>query len=1178
MKKRILMVLLVVALLVVAAAFTVQAEAPTPYDRTSTTQKCPHCNKVMSELTWTELTNDLTTFTTGAHYFVPEAGLTRTGSYWNINGRTFVILFEGTLTAKDGSQIFRFGMDKTYTTKAWLLGGEGGKITGTGTTSNGALIRVGAGGTVTIDGDLTIELSGSIAATKDTRGIIDVIGKLIMEDGTINGMTSTAADSVAQNGGAVYVFNSSSAKFTMNGGTITAGNIAGSGGAIYMATGTVELNGGTIETSANTGVDYGRAIMTSGGTLKIQDQAVVKETTTSTASLIYSSVNVEISGGHITGKVYVTSAGKLTISGNPVIDGTGVSVNNSTADITLGELTTTGDAPASIVLDVGDNSEGLALSVKNTDLTQDMAYCFDLDLVGRSVIAKDGVMYVTTREEHAKIMRFIADADGEVWAECPICKENVQWGAVTAATILAGANTNDNGSYTINASADSLTHFYFAEETVRLTTANRRIRLNGPQGHRTVCFNLNDATYSGANADGQMGMFLVSQNNTLNLMGDGTVIGNSGVENQQGSVKWIGGAAVDCRSKVNIYGGTYRSTATKPAISLFTNATGTDVREVNMYGGTIQGAEAADSGLYSAAVIVNSSTQKFNMYGGTITGGHATNGANVLVQNGTFNMEGGTITKGTATGNGGAVNVANTGTFNFKGGTISDCSANRGGAFYVEASAKVNMSGGKIEGCKVSDTTDRQGGVAFVVGAFNMSSGVVNVENFEISTSRGFRIQGGGELNLSGDAEIHGYGKHDRDIIDVVTTDSTNPATVTLADKATVVADLAEGGAEYSGVVFNSTAKLIVKEGWVGAMEFEHDGITDSPYGAFLEPALVAFEAAEPQVTTFTGKLTLSVEGKPTVTAKANPKAAVENEIQMIVSGTQIVTKDGATWYPTNDDAVDAYDGVAGDNKYIKLYADNSVLALDDTQAVNADLNGKTVAFTGPGKLSAFDSTATLVDPGNGKVTGDAPEAMNEVGNDRYVRLVNKEGDYTLHRYTLAITGVTVRPESAGMYYKATIECDPTLEGEITAYGVAVSVKEMPKQPNDATALYTAYTSGLESGVEFNGVLINNIMKIANDIDEEANDDRAQKNIYASAYFRVNGIDEAIMSNDGIFRNLKGLMHDIDGIYNTLNDRKQGALKDMYNTFKKVFEYGELEKPWNLTNIKAAYETAKPTT
>jgi hypothetical protein len=187
----------------------------------------------------------------------------------------------------------------------------------------------------------------------------------------------------------------------------------------------------------------------------------------------------------------------------------------------------------------------------------------------------------------------------------------------------------------------------------------------------TVCLHTNGQTWY---LDGQL---CASTSGTLNVMGNGTIVGNYYSDTDASRTR---GAVLNSHSwtgVVNVYGSKIVDAAGKPnyAISV-SGAYG---------GGTINLYDEAlvIGGVYLREKTDSAKSNTLNMYGGTIRAGEEANGEPVITEaNGgsmyvaastVFNMYGGTISGGKVLGNGGNVYVA--GTAKIYGGEIKDGTA-----------------------------------------------------------------------------------------------------------------------------------------------------------------------------------------------------------------------------------------------------------------------------------------------------------------------------------------------------------------------------------------------------------------------------------------------------------------------------------------------------------------------
>ena len=180
-------------------------------------------------------------------------------------------------------------------------------------------------------------------------------------------------------------------------------------------------------------------------------------------------------------------------------------------------------------------------------------------------------------------------------------------------------------------------------------------------------------------------------------------------------------------------------------------------------------------------------------------------------------------------------------------------------------------------------------------------------------------------------------------------------------------------------------------------------------------------------------------------------------------------------------DVVSAWN--SGEYDYVQLAADKEIVL--NGEQLKVDLAGYDLTVTGKGKVYAFDSAndaydhtkcGTLITKG---VTC-APTFTAPNGN-YYIAL--GDGRYTLHRLEMKLTSISLRMSTAGVYYNATFSADRLIRESVDAYGVAVSLEDMPGKNFREEDLYTAV-----SGVEMvNGAIVNSGI-VENIVTTSAND------------------------------------------------------------------------------------------
>ena len=70
-------------------------------------------------------------------------------------------------------------------------------------------------------------------------------------------------------------------------------------------------------------------------------------------------------------------------------------------------------------------------------------------------------------------------------------------------------------------------------------------------------------------------------------------------------------------------------------------------------------------------------------------------------------------------------------------------------------------------------------------------------------------------------------------------------------------------------------------------------------------------------------------------------------------------------------------------------------------------------------------------------------DVRHPANGNRYIAVTN-QGFTKFHALDLKLTNVTLRTNEAGIYYKATMDCDAVLAAQVQCYGVAVSLAGMP--------------------------------------------------------------------------------------------------------------------------------------
>lgn len=513
-----------------------------------------------------------------------------------------------------------------------------------GTVSNGTADR---GGNIYLTGGSTFNLSGGTVTggfASNRAGNLYVGGDCVanITGGTISNGTA------GRFGGNIGIYSESTVN--ISGGEILDGYVDGSvdgksgyAGNIYLYVGHLNISGGKISGGkVNTDLEtsytgniyvYGDAIKDDKGnvtgkyetSLTISGGEITGGKAKSYANIMVRSgeyADVKLSGGTIDGAFTVSGPKSFVISGSPKIGTVGGGLNIKEGVLaTLGEMSKGADICVSAT---GAFTEPVknAKSYLSYFWTATRATAVYVDANGALAVGEASFDADAYNEIHAQsiAMTFSGGTDTKT---CPYCEEEVVWMPLTNASAL---KLSDD-------SYDSKTHFYLAEDLEILTNLDVDIA--------QACIHLNGHNITqGANSSKNAPALLCNSGKTMNIMGDGVVIGR-GVGYSESGITWNGGV-VASRGTTNLFGGTYMCAEgrDRPALSTYINKNAT----INMFEGTkVQGNPAVSATARSSCVYVLSAEQSFNMYGGSITGGRATKGGNLQLLAGNAYIGGGVI-------------------------------------------------------------------------------------------------------------------------------------------------------------------------------------------------------------------------------------------------------------------------------------------------------------------------------------------------------------------------------------------------------------------------------------------------------------------------------------------------------------------------------------------------------
>lgn len=420
-------------------------------------------------------------------------------------------------------------------------------------------------GQVSLQGDITLDLNGQTLEGLENKRVWRVDG------GTLNIIDSVGGGKIvshvlAANGGGLAMVRMN-AVVNMYAGTLTTTadhNDASSGGILSLSGGAVwNVYGGTIE--GGTAANNGQNINLSDATLNVE-------------------------GGFIDGGIYTTTASTVKVSGT-------AKIAKTDGGITLadGKLITLGAMEDSAEVYVSGTG---AITAK---LSNAADYLDNIKAAEEGVVLAnvDGVLTLKGASvyEKAKAMDFTTtDPDGKVTAECPVCRAEVEWLPLMS---VNAENTDPNKGETSKSVgfADGNHHHYYLSSSVDYTANIGHYSITDKT---KMCLHLNNQTIVSTYRT-----FFTEDNGTqLNIMGEGTVTG-AGISSSNR-------AAIDGTAAISLYGGTYTTSSTCPAIWMRSGANVNCVLNVNE-GTVIEGGSAQ-----YALRVNNKST--INLNGGTVNG------------------------------------------------------------------------------------------------------------------------------------------------------------------------------------------------------------------------------------------------------------------------------------------------------------------------------------------------------------------------------------------------------------------------------------------------------------------------------------------------------------------------------------------------------------------------------
>ena len=301
-------------------------------------------------------------------------------------------------------------------------------------------------------------------------------------------------------------------------------------------------------------------------------------------------------------------------------------------------------------------------------------------------------------------------------------------------------------------------------------------------------------------------------------------------------------------------------------------------------------------------------------------------------------------------------------------------------------------------------------------------------------------------------------------------------------------------------------------------------------------------------------------------------------KLQLDVSGGNLVTKLMPAAYINGkafDEMADALAALtAGQTLVLGRNAGDIVL----TKAATLDLDGCNAdSITAQGAtVYVMDSQTADYDVSDGlygKVTaisGDVQALPATATQNPYVKITEDDG-ISFHAVSLNISGMTLKPGEAALYFNNTFNGDQVVKENILSFGVAMSVTGEPTAETMKNSKhYTKLDPSLFGTAEGNtGSLLYGIMKDSNGLN--TNTKNAATQVYGKAYIQV-GENEYVFGTNRV-RSLQEQVKAVDQQYDTMEDwsQKDGIL-DLFERFTQVM------KNWDLPSISLAVENREANT
>ena len=195
----------------------------------------------------------------------------------------------------------------------------------------------------------------------------------------------------------------------------------------------------------------------------------------------------------------------------------------------------------------------------------------------------------------------------------------------------------------------------------------------------------------------------------------------------------------------------------------------------------------------------------------------------------------------------------------------------------------------------------------------------------------------------------------------------------------------------------------------------------------------------------------------------------------------------------------------------------------------------------------------------SGNVAG-VPSGLDYTEN-QYL-MIQENGAFSFHRIDLRLTGMSLRPENAGIYYTSQFAGDQVIARHVKQFGIVMSVKQIPDAGNFTTDCTYSWFDSFNAGSNTSktGTLLTGIMRQINP--RSINIQNSETQVYGRTYILLT--DGTYLFGESSSRSLRTQAEAIDSGWTSLSTTQKNGMIAMYKTYSDVMD------AWKIPNLIAA--------